>query len=66
MKQTTHDWGNHNILDDVDFKEEDAKQFQDLLGVKEEKKEALSFMKPGQLLAGKIVEINKEFAVIDV
>ncbi len=65
MKQTTYDWGNHNILDDVDYKEEDAKQFKDLLGIKEEK-EGLSSMDAGQLLCGTIVEINKEFAVVDV
>ncbi|NGX28281.1 MAG: 30S ribosomal protein S1 [Candidatus Anoxychlamydiales bacterium] len=66
MKQPTQDWGNHNILDDVDYKEEDAKQFKSLLGVKEEKQEAFSMMKAGQLLAGTIVEISKEFAVVDV
>jgi len=67
MKQTTQDWNNHNILDDVDFKEEDAKAFKSLLsGQKEEKDEGLSLMKEGQLLKGTIVEINKEFAVIDV
>lgn len=65
MKQTTYDWGNHNILDDVDYKEEDAKQFKTLLGIKEEKEGATS-MDAGQLLSGTIVEINKEFAVVDV
>ena len=66
MIQPTQDWGNHNILDDVDYKEEDAKQFKSLLGIKEEKKDFFSFMKAGQLLTGKIVEISKEFAVVDV
>lgn len=64
MKQTTYDWNNHNILDDVDFKEEDAKQFKALLGIKEDKEGAS--MDAGQLLSGTIVEINKEFAVVDV
>ncbi len=66
MKQATYDWGNHNILDDVDFNEKDLKEFKNLLGVKEEKAEAFSLMRAGQLLFGTIVEINKEFAVIDV
>lgn len=65
MKQAAYDWGNHNILDDVDFKEEDAKQFKDLLGIKEAR-EGVSSMDAGQLLSGTIVEINKEFAVVDV
>ncbi|MFA6119225.1 MAG: 30S ribosomal protein S1 [Parachlamydiales bacterium] len=67
MKQTTYDWSNHNILDDVEYKEEDAKQFRDLLGIKdEENEEGFSLMRAGQMLSGTIVEINKEFAVIDV
>lgn len=65
MKQTTYDWGNHNILDDVDYKEEDAKQFKTLLGIKEEK-EGITSMIAGQLLSGTIVEISKEFVVVDV
>ncbi|MBN2479912.1 MAG: 30S ribosomal protein S1 [Parachlamydiales bacterium] len=65
MKQTTYDWGNNNILDDVDFKLEEKEQFKSLLGIKESKEEVPT-MVPGQLLKGKIVEINKEFAVIDV
>jgi len=63
--KTTYDWGNHNILDDVDYKEEEAQQFKALLGIREEK-EGLTSMSAGQLLSGTIVEINKEFAVIDV
>ena len=67
MNQATYDWGsNHNILDDVDFKEEDKKQFEILLGIREKKLEGTELMLPGQLLKGKIVEISKEFAVVDV
>jgi len=66
MKQTTYDWGNHNILDDVDYKEEDAHQFKALLGIREDDQEGFTLMKSGQLLSGTIVEISKEFAVVDV
>ena len=65
MKQTTYDWGTNNILDDVDFKEEDKELFKSLLGIKEDAEETPA-MQPGQLLKGKVVEINKEFAIIDV
>jgi small subunit ribosomal protein S1 len=68
MTKQAEDWGNNNILDDIPFKEEDSKEFKKLLGVEEEKKEksALSLMRLGEILKGTIVEISKDFAVIDV
>ncbi len=58
---------NDNILDDVEFKEEDLKNFKSLLdGEEGASKSALSMMNVGQILKGKIVEINKEYAVVDV
>ncbi len=67
-KQTTYDWNNHNILDDVEFKQEDADLFKSLLDQKElaQGKGSAASMQPGQILKGKIVEINKEFVVVDV
>lgn len=65
-KQSTHDWNATNILDDVDYKEEDAEIFKDLLEGKSDTGSAVAQMKPGEILKGKIVEINKEYAVIDV
>jgi small subunit ribosomal protein S1 len=65
MRQTTYDWGNHNILDDIDYNEEDAKQFKALLDNKVDSEESI-YLNAGQLISGTIVEINKEFAVIDV
>ena len=63
---STYDWNtNNNILDNEDFKEEDLKQFKSLLNDGKEQV-SLYLMTAGQLLKGKIVEINKEFAVIDV
>ncbi len=60
-------WKNDNILDDVEFKEEDLKSFKALLNSKEDAPEsALSLMNAGQILKGRIVEINKEYVVVDV
>ena len=42
MRQTTYDWGNHNILDDIDYNEEDAKQFKALLDNKGEEEESVT------------------------
>ncbi len=67
IKEQTFDWDTKNILDDVDFKKEDAEEFQALLTKRTEKdKEITSSMEPGQLLKGKIVEISKDFVVVDV
>ena len=66
-EQTSLDWEAPNILDDVEYKEEDAKQFKSLLGHKQaavEKSEVLLI--PGQIVTGKIVEITRDFAVVDV
>lgn len=64
---STNDWGNNNILDDVKFTEEDSKEFQKLLGIKEKASEgSIALMNIGQILKGKVVEINKEFVVVDV
>ncbi|MBI5346036.1 MAG: 30S ribosomal protein S1 [Chlamydiae bacterium] len=66
-KKTIYDWDNNNILDDVDFQETDAKLFKSLLGHKEiETDVAAPIMKVGQILTGKIVEISKDFVVVDV
>ncbi|MFA5249901.1 MAG: 30S ribosomal protein S1 [Parachlamydiales bacterium] len=60
-------WKNDNILDDVEFKEEDLQSFKSLLDGKEDApRSALSLMVVGQILKGRIVEINKEYAVVDV
>lgn len=67
-KQTTHDWDSTNILDDVDYKEDDAKLFKDLLARKEKsgKEGSVSLMNTGEILTGRIVEISKDFVVVDV
>lgn len=68
MTNQSHDWSDSNILDDVKYKKEEAKQFQDLLNQKEVKgKEgSISLMNAGEILKGRIVEITKDFVVVDV
>jgi small subunit ribosomal protein S1 len=63
-----HDWNSSNVLDDVDFQEHEARQFRDLLYGKEtpDSENALSLLNVGQILKGKIVEISKDYVVVDV
>lgn len=67
-KQTQTDWNANNIIDDVEFHEEDAKQFKNLLNRKEESagEGSVAQMSSGQILKGRIVEITKDFVVVDV
>lgn len=67
-KQSTHDWDSTNILDDVEFKEDEAQLFKDLLARKEQtgKEGSVSLMNTGEILKGRIVEISKDFVVVDV
>ncbi|MCH9613254.1 MAG: 30S ribosomal protein S1 [Chlamydiia bacterium] len=63
----TFDWNDSKIIDDIDYDETDAKQFLALLNNKEDTGEgATSSMEVGEILKGFVVEINKEFVVIDV
>jgi len=63
-----YDWNESKIIDDVKFKDEDAKLFQQLLNNREEKAAAgsISSMEVGQILKGKIVELTPDFVVVDV
>lgn len=63
-----HDWNASNVLDDVDFQEHEARQFRDLLygAGKSEAESSLSCLTAGQILNGRIVEISKDFIVVDV
>jgi small subunit ribosomal protein S1 len=66
--QTKYDWSDNKTIDDVDYKEEDAKLFKNLLTRKEETagEGSVSSMSSGQVLKGRIVEITKDFVVVDV
>jgi len=67
-KHTQTDWNQTNIIDDVTYQEEDAKQFRNLLNRKEEAagEGSIALMSSGQILKGRVVEITKDFVVIDV
>ncbi len=66
-ESTQHTWEDENFLDDTDYQEADAKAFRSLLGASPDKSEdETSSFSPGSLLKGRIVEISKDFAVIDV
>jgi len=67
MSKFKHDWSSSNIIDDVDYHEEDAQAFRKLLGTKEQGEGgSLSSLSSGYVLRGRIVEITKDFVVIDV
>jgi small subunit ribosomal protein S1 len=67
-KNPKHDWSDSKVIDDVDFQEEDANQFKKLLDVKEKGagEGSVSSMSTGQILKGRVVEITKDFVVVDV
>lgn len=67
-KNSSHDWNSHNVLDDVDFQEHEARQFKDLLyGTEKSNGESsLSQLNVGQILKGRIVELSKDYVVVDV
>ena len=67
-KDVEYDWNESKIIDDVDFQDEDAKQFQKLLSNKEENAEegSISSMEVGQIFKGTIVELTPDFVVVDV
>lgn len=69
MSNQTYDkWTCSNILDDVDYNLEEAKQFKALLNEREGESQegSTSQLSVGQVLTGSIVEITKDFAIIDV
>lgn len=63
-----HDWNDSKVIDDIEFNADDAKLFKKLLNAKEEKagEGSVSSMNVGEILKGKIVEITKDFVVVDV
>ena len=67
-KELEYDWNESKIIDDVDFQDEDAKLFQQLLSNKENTGEdgTISSMEVGQILKGTIVELTPDFIVVDV
>ncbi|MCH9632136.1 MAG: 30S ribosomal protein S1 [Chlamydiae bacterium] len=67
MSTQTPNQLHENILDDVEFVEEDAQLFRELLGVAEDSTDSeMNNTVVGSLLKGTIVEITKDFVVVDV
>jgi small subunit ribosomal protein S1 len=66
-KNSDYTWTAKNILDDIDYQESDAETFKKLLqGHKTEGEESVEEMAPGTILRGRIVEIGKDYVVVDV
>lgn len=69
-KQETSHWveDESKILDEDNYNEEEAREFQRLLDDKESHSEqgSIALLSPGQILTGTIVEITKDFIVVDV
>ncbi len=67
-KYLTQDWNTSQVIDDIDFQETDANQFKKLLQNKEEaaSEGCIASMVAGQILKGTIVELTKDFVVVDV
>lgn len=67
-KQQQYDWSDSKIIDDVEFHLEDAKIFRNLLNAKEESTDegSIASMSVGEILTGRVVEVSKDFVVVDV
>jgi small subunit ribosomal protein S1 len=65
-EQQEYNWNSDsNLLDDVEFQDQDAELFRSLLGTSND--DGVSGLPlPGSILTGKIVEITKDFVVVDV
>ncbi|MBN1914689.1 MAG: 30S ribosomal protein S1 [Parachlamydiales bacterium] len=68
MTKPQYDWSNQTLLDNEPFLEKDAAEFQSLLFGQEKipSEDISSQMIAGTLITGKIVEITKDFAIVDV
>jgi len=62
---TKYDWCESKIIDDVKFQQDDADAFKALLEGSSEG-DINYDLTPGSILKGTIIEINKDFAVVDV
>lgn len=62
------DWDQSKIIDDLDFDSREAEEFKKLLGSKDSTPEegGVATMETKQILKGRIVEISKDFVVVDV
>lgn len=67
-KTLKQEWSDNNLVDDIGYREDDAEQFRKLLNAKETTagEGSVSSMTIGQILSGRIVELTKDFVVVDV
>lgn len=67
-KTLKRDWETSKVIDDLAIDDADAKQFRSLLSAKETKASSGSTasMHAGQILTGTIVELTKDFVIVDV
>lgn len=69
-KQADYTWGAKKNLDTIACLPEDVKQFKDLLyamhGFTATEEEPTSEVQPGAILKGTVVDISKDFVVVDV
>ncbi len=67
-KQLNYSWDTSKVIDTNEFTEEDAKLFSQLLNGREENdtRPSASSMVAGEILKGLIVEVTKDFVVVDV
>ncbi len=66
---TTYNWNESKVIDDVEFDEKDAELFRKLMGEPskaDEAGEGAAMMTPGEIFTGEIVEVTKDFVVVDV
>lgn len=64
---TEYTWADQNVLDDIEFDSADAQTFKELLnGSAATNDDQTVKMAPGTILKGSIVEIGKDYVVVDV
>jgi small subunit ribosomal protein S1 len=63
-KKAARPWKDDRILDDVAFVEQDAQLFRSLMGVPAEQGESATLA--GTILRGRVVEVSKDYVVVDV
>ncbi|AAD18464.1 ribosomal protein S1 [Chlamydia pneumoniae TW-183] len=69
-KQAEYTWGSKKILDNIECLTEDVAEFKDLLytahRITSSEEESDNEIQPGAILKGTVVDINKDFVVVDV
>jgi len=64
-KQAQYSWDEEKIVDDIEFTEQDGELFKDFVEGSESSEDKFLF-NPGKILVGRIVEITKDYVIIDV